>query len=116
MIKQFRSQLYQELIKMSGSETLKPTSPNTSLVGMTKLYSDMYTQNRFTDLGQEHSDFLQDQPRVVGGHTLQSFTDPGHKQKPNVLERKVWTVQYSGPFPLENQRASPTQVFHNEKN
>ena len=58
MIKQHRSQLYPELIKMSGSETLRPTSPNTSLVGMTKPYSNMYTQNHLTDLEQEHSDFL----------------------------------------------------------
>ena len=65
MIKQHRSQLYLELIKVSGSEMLRPTLPHTSLHGMTTLYSDMYTQNHFTNLEQEHSDFL---------HNLQSFT------------------------------------------
>ena len=45
MIKQHRSQLYPELTKVSGSEMLRPTSSNTSLAGMTKPYSDMYTQN-----------------------------------------------------------------------
>ena len=106
MIKQHRSQLYPELIKMSGSEMLGPTLPNTSLVGMTKPYSDMYTQNHFTDLEQEHSDFL---------HNLQSFTDLGCKLNPNILERKAWTVQYNGPLPLDNQRVSPTQMFHNDQ-
>ena len=52
MIKQQRSQLYPELIKMSGSETLRPPLPNTSLVDMSKPYSNMYTQNHFTDLEQ----------------------------------------------------------------
>ena len=66
MIKQHRSQLYPGLTKMSGSEKLRPTSPNTSSVGMTNPYSNMCTQNHFTDLEQVHSDFL---------HTLQSFTD-----------------------------------------
>ena len=73
---------------------------------MTKPYSDMYTQNHFTDLEQEHLDFL---------HTLQSFTDPYYKQSLNAPERKAWTVQYTGPFPLDNQRTSPTQVFHDEQ-
>ena len=79
MIKQHRSQLYPELIKMSGSETLRPTSPSTSMVGMTKPCSNMHTQNHFTNLEQEHLDFLQGQPKVVDRHTLQSFSDPGHK-------------------------------------
>ena len=51
---------------------------------MTKPYSDMYTQNHFTNLEQEHSNFL---------HNLQSFTDPGHKPNPNILETKAWTVK-----------------------
>ena len=105
-IKQHKSQLYPELIKMYGSETLRPTSPNTSLVGMTKPYSNVYTQNHFSDLEQEHSDFL---------HILQSFTDPGCKQNPNAPKTKAWTVLYNGPFPIDNQTASPTQVFHNEQ-
>ena len=74
---------------MSGSETLRPTSPNTSLAGMTKPYSDMYTHNHFTDLKQEHSDFLSN---------LQSFTDPGHNPNSNILERKAWTLQNNAPF------------------
>ena len=106
MIKQHRSQLYPELIKMSGSETWRPTLTNTSLVGMTKPYSNMYIQNHFNDLQQEHSDFL---------CTLQSFTEPGCKQNPNALERKALTVQYNDPFQLHNQKVSPTQMFHNEQ-
>ena len=53
--------------------------------------------------------------KVVDRYTLQSFTDPGCKQKLNVPERKVWMVQYNGPFPLENWRISPTQMCHNEQ-
>ena len=75
----------------------------------------MYTQNHFTDLEQQHSDFLQDQSKVIYRLALQSFTDPGHKQKQNVSERKAWTVQYNGPFPLESQRVSLAQMFHNEQ-
>ena len=91
---------------MSGSETLRPTPPNTSLAGMTKPYSDMYTQNHFTNLEQEHTDFLCNLP---------SFTDPGHKPNPEVPEKKTWTVQYNGPLPLVGQRASPTHVLHDEQ-
>ena len=98
MIKQHRSQLYPELIKISGSETLRQTSPNTSLTGMNKPCSDMYTQNHFTDLEQKQSDFL---------HNLQSFTDPGHKPNPDIQERKAWTVQYNGSIPLVGQSVSP---------
>ena len=105
-IKQNRSQLYPELTKISGSEMLRPISSNTSLAGMTKPYSDMYTQNHITDKEQEHSDFL---------HTLQSFNDPGHKLSPELPERKAWTEQYNGPLPLVGQRASPTQVLHDEQ-
>ena len=115
MIKQHRSQLYPELTKVSGPEMMKPTSPSTSMVGMTKPYSDMYTQNHFTDLEQQHSDFLQDQSKVVDRLTLQSFTDPGHKQKPNTPERKAWMLQYNGPFLQEGQRVSLAQMFHNEQ-
>ena len=106
MIKQHRSQLYPELIIMSGSETLRPTLPNTSLAGMTKPYSDMYTQNHFTNLEQEHSDFF---------HNLQSFTDSGHKPSSNVPERKAWTVQCNGPLPLVSQSLGPTQVLQDEQ-
>ena len=56
---------------MAGSETLRPTSPSTSMVGMTKSYSDMYTQNHFIDLEQEYSDFLQGQSKVVERHILE---------------------------------------------
>ena len=91
---------------MSGSETLRPTPPNTSLAGMTKPYSDMYTQNHFTDLEQEHSDFL---------CNLQSFTNPGHKLNPDVPERQAWTVQYNGSLLLVGQRVSPTQVLYDEQ-
>ena len=91
---------------MSGSETLRPTSPNISLAGMTKPYSDIYTQNHVTDLEQEHSDFL---------HNLQSFTDPGHKPSPDIPERKAWTIQYNGPLPLVGQKASPTQLLHDKQ-
>ena len=106
MTKQHRSQLYPELIRMSGSETLRPTSANTSLAGMTKTYSDMYTQNHLSSLEQEHSDFL---------CNLQSFIDPGQKLNPNVPDRKAWTVQYNGPLPLVSQSVSPTQVLHDEQ-
>ena len=54
MIKQHRSQLYPALIKMSGSEMLRPTSPNISLAGVTKPYNDLYPQNHFTNLEQQH--------------------------------------------------------------
>ena len=57
----------------------------------------MYTHHHFTDLEKEHSNFLQDQPRVVDRHTLQSFTDPSHEQKSKVPKCKVWTLQYNGP-------------------
>ena len=40
---------------------------------MIKPYSDMLTQNHFTILKQEQSDFL---------HILQTFTDPGHMPNP----------------------------------
>ena len=106
MIKQQRSPLISELIKMSGSKTLRPTSPSTSLAGMTKPCSDMYTQNHFTDLEQEHSDFL---------HNLQSFTESGHKPNPDIPERKAWTVQYNGPLPLVGQRVSPNQALHDKQ-
>ena len=78
VIKQHRSQLYPEVTNMSRSETLRPTSPSTSIIDITKPYSDTYTHHHFTDLEKEHSNFLQDQPRVVDRHTLQSFTDPSH--------------------------------------
>ena len=65
---------------MSGSEKLRLTSPNTSLAGMTKPYSDTYTQNHFTDLELEHSDFL---------HNLQSFTDPGHKPSQDYWKERL---------------------------
>ena len=88
VIKQHRSQLYPELTKMSRSEALRPALPSSSIIGMTKPYSDMYTHHHVTELEQEHSNFLQDQPNVVDRHSLQSFTDPGCKQKSNVPERK----------------------------
>ena len=106
MIKQHRSPLNPELTKISGSEKLRPTSPNTSLAVMTKPNSDMYTQNHFTDLEHKHSDFL---------YNLQTFTDPGHKLNAYVLERRAWTVQYNGPLPLVDQRMSPTQVLHDKQ-
>ena len=65
VIKQHMSQLYPELTKMSRSQALKPTSPRTSIIGMTKPYNDMYMHHNFTDLEKEHSNFLQDQPKVV---------------------------------------------------
>ena len=46
----------------------------------------MYTHHHFTDLEKEHSNFLQDQPKVVDRHTLQSFTDPSHELKSYVPE------------------------------
>ena len=73
---------------------------------MTKPYSDMYTQNHFTDLEQEHSEFI---------CNLQSFTVPNHKLDPNVVERRAWTVQDNSPLPLLDQGASPTQVLHDEQ-
>ena len=54
---------------------------------MSKPYSDMYNHNHFSDLEQEHSDFL---------YNLQISTAPGHKPNPDVPERKAWTVQYNG--------------------
>ena len=66
----------------------------------------MYTLNQFTDLEQEHSDFL---------CNLQSFTDPGHKLSPDVPERQAWTVQYNGPLLPVGQRASPTEVLCDEQ-
>ena len=89
MIKQHRSQLYPELTKMPGSEKLRPTLPNTSAVGMTKPYNDMYTQNLFTDLEHEYSYFL---------CTLQSFTDPGCKQNLNTPEKKLGQYSIMVPF------------------
>ena len=59
MIKQRRSQLYQELSKMSRSKALRPTSPGTSVIGMTKPYSNMYMHYHFTDVEQEHANSLQ---------------------------------------------------------
>ena len=91
---------------MSGSETLRPTLPNTWLTGMTKPYSDMYIQNHFTNLEQEHSDFL---------HNLQSFIDPGYRSNVDVLEWKAWTVQYNDPLPLVGHSVSPTQVLYDEE-
>ena len=52
VIKQHRSQLYPKLAKMSISETMRAPLPSSSMIGMTKPYSDMYTQNHFTDLEQ----------------------------------------------------------------
>ena len=66
----------------------------------------MYSHNHFTDLEQEHSNFL---------YNLQTFTDPGHKLNPDVPERKAWTVQYNGPLPLVGQKVSPTQVLCDEQ-
>ena len=54
MIKQQKSQLYEELTKMSRSEALRPASPSTSTISMTKPYSDVYTSYHFTDMEQEH--------------------------------------------------------------
>ena len=70
VIKQHRSQLYPELTNMSRSKALRPISPSTSIIGMPKPYSDMYTHHHFTHLEMEHSNLLQDQPRVVDRHTL----------------------------------------------
>ena len=70
VIKQHRSQLYPELTKLSRSEALRPPSPSSSMIGMTKPYSDMYTHHHFTELEQEQSKFLQDQPKVVDTHTV----------------------------------------------
>ena len=73
---------------------------------MTKPYSDMYNYNHFTNLEQEHSNFL---------YHLQTFTDPGHKLNPDVLGREVWMVQYNGPLQLVGQKASPTQVLYDKQ-
>ena len=81
-----RPPLNPELTKIYGSEKLRPTSPIILLVGMTKPHSDVCTPNHFTYLEQEYSDFLCNQ---------QTFTYPHHKQNPDVLERKAWTVQYN---------------------
>ena len=120
MIRQNRSQSYPELTKMSRSEALRPASSSSSMINMTKPHSDMYTHHQFTELEQEYSNFLQDQPRprVVDRHALQSFTGTGHKwsqTKVKLLEKRAWTVQYNGPFPLESQRMSPTQALNNEQ-
>ena len=96
VIKQHRSQLYPELTNMSRSEALRPTLPSTSIIGMSKAYSDMYTHHHFTDLEKEHSNFLQDQCRVLDRHTLQSFTDHSHEIKSNVLEFRAWMVWHNG--------------------
>ena len=88
-IKQHRSQLYPELTKMSRSQVLRPTLPSTSIIYMTKPYSDMYTHHHFTDLEKEHSNFLQDQPKVVDRHTLQSFTDPSCEKN-----QMYWNKRY----------------------
>ena len=106
MIRQHRSPLNPELTKISASEKLRPTSPKMSLVDMTKPYSDVYNCNHSTNLEQEHSDFL---------YNLQTFTDPGHKPNPDVLERKAWPVQYNGPVPLVGLKVSPTQVLYDEQ-
>ena len=66
----------------------------------------MYNHNHFTNLEQEHSKFL---------YNLQTFTDPGHKRNPDVLEIKVCMVQYNGPLPLVGQKASPTQVLYDKQ-
>ena len=71
---------------MSRSKTLRPTSPSTSIIGMSKPYTNMYTHHHFTDLEKEYSNFLQDQPKVIERHTLQSFTDPSLEHKSHVLE------------------------------
>ena len=107
-IKQHRSQLHPKWTNVSVLETFRPASQSTSLAGITKPYSNVYAQNQFTDLEQEHPDFL---------CTLQSFTDSGHKLNPDILERerKAWTVQYNDPLPLVSQRASPTQALHDEQ-
>ena len=66
----------------------------------------MYNHNHFTDLDQEHSNFL---------YNLQTFTDPGHKPNQDVPERKAWMVQYNGPLPLVGKKASPTQVLYDKQ-
>ena len=45
VIKQHRSQLYQELTNMSRSEASRLTLPSTSIICMSKPYSDMYTHH-----------------------------------------------------------------------
>ena len=100
VIKQHKSQLYPELTKMSRSEVMRPTLPSSSMISMTKPYSDMYTHHHFTELEQEHLNFLQDQPRpkVVDRNTLWSFTDTGYKQKSNYQKEKC--AQYSKTVPF----------------
>ena len=99
---------------MSRSEALRPTSPSTSIIGMTKPYSDMYTHHHFIDLEKEHSNYKINLGWYIG-HTLLSFTDPSPEQKSNVPEQKVWMLQYNGPLQLENQKVSPTRMFYNEQ-
>ena len=99
---------------MPRSGALRPASSSSSMINMTKPHGDMYTHDQYTESEQEYSNFLQDQPRpkVVDRHALQSFAGTGYKQKLNILERKVWTVQYNGPFPLdksENKSNSGTE-------
>ena len=106
MIRQHGSPLNPELTKISGSEKLRPTSPKISSVVINKPYSDMHNHSHFTNLEQEYSDFL---------YNLQTFTDPGHKPNPNVLERKAWTVQYNGPLSLVGQKVNPTQVLYENR-
>ena len=72
---------------------------------MTKPYSGVYNHNHSTNLRQQHSDFL---------YNLQTFSDPGDKLNPDVLERKAWTMQYNGPLPLVCQKVSPTQVLYDK--
>ena len=57
---------------MSWSEALRPASSSSSMIIMTKPHSDMYTHHQFTELEQEYSNFLQDQPmpRLVDRHAL----------------------------------------------
>ena len=100
VIKQHRSQLYTELTKMSRSEAFRPTSPSPSMISMTKSSSDMYTHHHFTELEQEHLNFLQDKtcPKVVDRHNLQSFTNPGNKLKSNVLEKRHGQYSTTVPF------------------
>ena len=83
MIKQHRSPLNPDLTKISGSEIIQ-----------------WYVHpNHFINLEQEHSGFL---------CNWQTFTDSGHKLNTDTPERRAWTVQYTGPFPLVGQRTSPT--------
>ena len=72
MIRQNRSLLYPEVTTMSRPEALRPASSSSSIINMTKPHSDMYTHHHFTELEQEYSNFVQDQPRskVVDRHAL----------------------------------------------